>query len=436
MLTNLEQFERWAGPYAERAKHFVRKYGTEAAERFLAHEGHIRESDTYPIVAAIIEEMFGLDYDGTLSKSLGGDMAQAIARRFDPTHKISQDSYAFLTVLWARWCHRKTGRHVYEVSPALAEKLAHTELRGLKCDDIRLPFSNIFICTPPESGITLWNHDRKDWYPATGVYITEGVSATSKEELELYRKTPSLVMAKNLFNPPAFWGPTIGEGGDGVRSWSLTYCGKGERDTDIDFTTLHFSVPLIPGVFLDKVLKTSAQYMADQMVGNVRWPKEFIKDKVGLWWRKLFDWAMNVVMYATWPDSEVEDLVLNPEARKLIEQLKKHPKDSHKHERARKRLSEIQPQRRVYLGRQTVKLDQPIPKPKESEPRGPINVRTLVQGHWRRVAYGPESALRRWSWIHPFWRGKEGLLVSNPRHIVMGEKEKELPGEEIKKENL
>ena len=53
-------------------------------------------------------------------------------------------------------------------------------------------------------------------------------------------------------------------------------------------------------------------------------------------WRQLFTLVMNTVIYCTWPDAELRQ-VQNPEFTKLQEQMKKHPKGSHKYERTRER---------------------------------------------------------------------------------------------------
>jgi hypothetical protein len=48
---------------------------------------------------------------------------------------------------------------------------------------------------------------------------------------------------------------------------------------------------------------------------------------------------------------------------------------------------------------------------RRSEPK----VTTLVRGHWRHQAHGPQHALRRLQWIQPFYRGHGPLLVRPTR---------------------
>jgi hypothetical protein len=119
-------------------------------------------------------------------------------------------------------------------------------------------------------------------------------------------------------------------------------------------------------------------------------------------WRTLFRFVLNVVLYITWPDSRKEYVVGNPEARRLSEQMRKHPKGSGKYERAKAQLKGVQQQRRVYLGRGIERLAENIGTGTQ---RGPVTVRTLVAGHWKTQPYGPKSTLRKTIWREPFWRG-------------------------------
>ena len=45
-------------------------------------------------------------------------------------------------------------------------------------------------------------------------------------------------------------------------------------------------------------------------------------------------------------------------------------------------------------------------------------VRRLVRGHWRRVAHGPQAALRRFQHIAPYWKGPEEAEVFGSEYKI------------------
>lgn len=82
------------------------------------------------------------------------------------------DQYStLLSMLWQMECHRRAGEKVYEVSPGLADRLAKTELRGLRTPDLKLPFKNIYLQVPAEAGLSIPN-------PVTGDHEVEGIYVT------------------------------------------------------------------------------------------------------------------------------------------------------------------------------------------------------------------------------------------------------------------
>lgn len=56
----------------------------------------------------------------------------------------------------------------------------------------------------------------------------------------------------------------------------------------------------------------------------------------------------------------------------------------------------------------------------KSEPGGEgrhLSVRFIVEGHWRRQAYGPKRQYRRPTWIAPHWRGPEDAPLHVPDRV-------------------
>lgn len=288
--------------------------------------------------------------------------------RTDPNLNASWVSSSIIN-LWQYQCHRKAGEKVYELSLGLGERLLKTELRGLNTTDLRLPFRSIYLVIPPELGLKLVNE-------VTGEHDLEGVYITEYE-----------------FN--------------GLRKWKLLFWGppNANSSNEFDDTIFHFSVELPEGLTLEQAVENSEAFRRD--IGT-RLSAKFYLDH----WRQLFSLVMNAVVYCTWPDAETRE-VQNSDWLRLQEQLRKHPKGSHKYERTRERLRQTPQQRRIVLG-PTVKRFEGGSSAGGASPL----VRTLVSGHWQRFAYGPGRSQRKWGWREPFWRGPEEGPESNPRRVL------------------
>lgn len=283
--------------------------------------------------------------------------------------------------LWQYQCHRMAGERVYELSVGLGERLLHTELHGLATDDLRLPYRSIYIVVPAELGLTLENE-------RTGTHALEGVYVTEYEH-------------------------------GGLRKWKLLFWGPpNERSQhEHDDTLFHFGVDLAPGKSLDEALDESELFRRKDTTPGTDVSRKYYLDQ----WRRLFTLVMNTVVYCTWPDAELRQ-VQNNEFTKLQEQMKKHPKGSHKYERTREKLRGTPQQRRILLGPTVAPLGtlNCCGEKTGLAPHGPLSVRTLVSGHWKRQPYGEGRALRKWIFIEPFWRGPEASPESNPRRVLEG----------------
>lgn len=280
--------------------------------------------------------------------------------------------------LWHFALHEKTGLRVYELTTGLAQKLYHTEVRGLSTDDLRLPYQSIYIVMPPPTermNLKLSN-ELTGAHDLGGVYVAE----TTHNNVRVWKML--------------FWGPP-----------------NEKSKSEYDDALFHFTVKLPEGMDLADALDLNEKETANNAATShsARFYQEF--------WRPLFKLVMNVVVYLTWPDADVRQ-VENSQYTKLHEKLKKHPKGSNKYERARQELREVPQQRRILLGASVRHL----PAEGPSDPGSPLTVRTLVTGHWQRFAYGPGRTERRWGWREPFWRGPANGVESNPRR-VLGTKE-------------
>ncbi|MCY1003916.1 hypothetical protein OWM54_42910 [Myxococcus sp. MISCRS1] len=247
--------------------------------------------------------------------------------------------------LWFRLSYERAGRHDYEVAPGLAQRLRHTELRGLTTDDLHLPHLCLLLRVPLEAELTLPDGDGS-LLPVTGMLLAE--------EPEPARCWRICVEARRP---------------DGIRTLNL------------------FSVGLAEGRTLEEALSEHTAKTGESTRGE---------------WRSLWDWAMNVVLYST-NDGLREEVWGNREARQLRDRLEKLPKGE-KRDKLRGKLREMDPQRRVILGRSVPLLDTPGAP---TSTAAPLLVRVRVSGHWRRQPHGPGRGERKKIWVQPYWRGPD-----------------------------
>lgn len=285
---------------------------------------------------------------------------------------------------WQRLCHRKTGRRVYELSEGLADCFKYTELRGVSSDDLRLPYSNIYIAVPPQAGADFF-YDGSKKCGLVGMYITESPRSLNMDGSE-----------RN------------------GRSWRL--CAIGEPDGYLsdglpNWLTFTFDLLLTPGKKVTECLDDRQEFLDQQMPEELRYIYR-AQDGLAPKWQQLFMLAMNVVLYATHhPEADVFEEASNKQWRQMKARLDKLP-PGQKKDRLREELKGVDPRRRIYLGRGVKRMSEGT-----GESR-PLHVRTLVQGHWRNQTHGPKHSLRKLMWINPFWRGPMEVEESNPIRVV------------------
>lgn len=268
--------------------------------------------------------------------------------------------------------HRACGRKVFDVSPALAEKLLHTELRGLTADDLKLPYPAVYIAVPKNTGLQIWNEE-SGWHRVIGLYLSEDTNHRSQ------------------------------------RCWRFLICGEPKpREVvpgvvDSNDALVYFYVALPAGLPLSETIALAHEEANRDTEAQVKhhYPSGFEKmlDK----WEGIFRWAMNVVLYTSWEGAEKEEVTANETAKRILEEMSKLPKDSKKRHRLSDRLSQMHQLRRIFLGRSMT-----------THAGWELTVRVLVTGHWRNQPYGAGSLLRKLIWIEPYWKGKEPDSAATP----------------------
>jgi hypothetical protein len=267
--------------------------------------------------------------------------------------------------------HVRAGKRVYTVSDGLAAKLRETELRGVDSDDLNLPYRSIYVCTPPAAGLKIWNVN-SGWHEVEGVYITED--------------------------------PKVA----GSRGWRLLVVGASKTEAINgweDDAIVFFHIPLVPGQTVEECLG----WLNEDKGNNFGKNKEV--------WRDIFSWVMNLILYCTWTEPKPESWMANEQARHLWSRIQKLPRGQ-KRERLKASFRELDPQVRYRMGI-AVRRHQPIVGTRgENGHSSQRQIQTLVAGHWRRQAHGPERQLRKWLWIEPYWRHLDGTPEEDRCHEV------------------
>ncbi len=309
------------------------------------------------------------------------------------------DLLVMMTTEHQMLCHERAGKRVYDVSPALAEKLAHTELRGLGTEDLRLPYESVYIITPPNAGLRVYNYET-GWHQCVGMYVTEDRHVTFDEAEHV---NPVIGVLEKDNNEV-----------DTARGWRFLVCGEALKPRVEDLETIgsndalsFFHVFLPEGKSVEKAIAdTTARTnrdLARMPIGSF--------ERMQFEWERLFTWAMNAMLYATWTEPG-EHWIANREARQLWERMKKLPSNSRKRGNLSKRFQKLEPRRRIILGRGVSASSSGSSEGTGSK----VTVRTRVTGHWRNQAYGPGWQERKIIWIEPFWRGPEDGIVGPSTH--------------------
>lgn len=258
--------------------------------------------------------------------------------------------------------HSRAGRQVYEVSAGLADRLRHTELRGLHADDLQLPHPSIYIKVPPAADLKIWN-EISSWHDVVGIYVTED------------------------------------DMGD-LRAWRFLVCGEskpialGNGIVDDNDALVYFHIPLPKEMLLKDALLLCDEHTKSDMMKNASAGKTFNKNEDE--WRNIFQWAMNVVLYATMEGAELEKYYANRDYAHLHARRQK-AKSPQKRKRINDQIRSLDPIRRIALGR-SISINRE---------GWELTVRVRVDGHWRNQPYGPGRMYRRRQWIEPYWKGPE-----------------------------
>ena len=267
------------------------------------------------------------------------------------------------------------GRKQYVVSQGLSEKLKKTVLKGYPSKSFKLPYWSFYI-------------DLRT-YGKFGQWGLEGAIVRSVWGGEAFQI--ALIVDKDTGEFPRM------------------------IQIDAGFETLEEA--LEAAFSRGKLYKTEAEVHPElrEKYKDGQIFKDVAKD-----WRELFSYIVNVVLYATMPDCESEFQYYDPRYEKTLKKLRKHSKGSQKHQKAKAKLGKIDRAGYDYLGG-SIRVDRSVDREssRESQETGrKLTVRSLVSGHWRDQPCGVGLKDRKRIWIEPFWRGPEGVPITQRTHSL------------------
>lgn len=261
-----------------------------------------------------------------------------------------------LMVAWQVIKYENAGERTYVASQGLSRQLLATELRGVRCEDLRLPYPSIYIAVDEGLGFTVYNQVT-GVHPLYGVYVTEDESG-----------------------------------------WRLMLCGSGRGEDD---ALTHFHVNLEHFDTVDESLAALREHVMKKDSGWARvrgFGDEYVGGLIDNWF-SVFRWVMNLVFYVTHvePGDHVE---ANRELSRLRERARKTT--GKKRERLLERARSLPSQRHIIVGKSVSGRGMPA---NTGEARTLLR-KTLVAGHWQRYAVGVGRQERVWKFREPFWRGQ------------------------------
>lgn len=314
----------------------------------------------------------------TLTSRLGYT-ASVEAGNFADAERTHGQVKTLLNHFWHQARFKANGKRVYTVSPGAAQRFLLTELRGIRGDDLALPYPSIYIEIPRELGFKIHNVLSGD-HPAVGVWVTETIAL-------------------------------------GSRTWGFCIEGAptGMRTVD-DGALAHFFLPPLDERPVDDILADMAEHFRahgeERRVALNLSPDGSELDD----WLAVFRWVLNLTFYVTRPGfDDLEHVELNPEAEALWRRIQRAPQGK-KRERLKERLRGVERRPRIYIGGK-IALDTDLPRRVGAVGKA-LAVRTLVAGHYQRYHVGAGRTETVWKYRAPFWRGPEGVESQKTHHIA------------------
>jgi hypothetical protein len=307
---------------------------------------------------------------------------------------VNVDDMFMLTWMMCRYLD--TGRKHYEVDDDLALKLLHTELRGLRGQDLRLPYETVCIKVPPS--VTIVMKDEVPWQKITSVVIAEEPEGSAEVTNIVGGYDPATKSAfHQLMGKPTY-----------VRAWRVSMFGEafmpsGDRIQSQERDAFYrFSMQLFDEKPLDEIMEFAICHNSEATRPM---------------WIEGFRWALNVMIYATSVEHG-ELFVKDKKAAAMVKRAEQAMEGSKLRRNLLTAAAQLEPGQ--YRRLKDVVTDRAkLPADSSGIPNGrTLSVRTRVTGHWRRQVCGAGRALRKLTWIEPFWRGPMFGELGSGTHVL------------------
>lgn len=327
----------------------------------------------------MVKDIIGyLDGEPSMTKVLADKNIGAVQRYFSDTlgdSNLSIRVHQAIRYAFHVRSFEMEGCRTYRVSAGLSDMLDSTILKGLNCEDVRLPYKAMSVEAPPVPKFKLWNVS-SGWHDFEGAYIFEDYCSLPHDR-QMYDSYEEIQAA---IEP--------------IRSMSVMFTGHSKKGAHpMDDAVFSFAIKLPDGVKLDDQVDLAANTFS------------LDKDNNNTPWRDIFRWLLNVVIYATWPDCEREHVWVDGNARKLWQRVQKA--SGKKRSKLAQRLKEMNQSKVIYLGG-SIKLDRSTGGSDGIGRDGkPLSIRQKISGHWKNQACGEKRSKRKLIWVEPYWRGPE-----------------------------
>ena len=247
----------------------------------------------------------------------------------------------------------------YEVTDGIAEMLLNTKL-NIDRSIVQSPFKEIIIKVP--SGLlNVHNHD-------TGPHDLECIYVNFNEEP------------------------------DGTKAIKCMAVGRSNNDDPYDDAIFYFRVDLEPGLVIDSMKKSIAEWRQEPNFNEITSEKDVEV------FPRFFQFTLNVLLYLTSHDCDIRKFQSEYPG---LEAKLKGLKNPAKIRKLQKRMDKITKYPYYVIGSniQISKEEQMLYSAIKGS--GKHSVRYPVGGHWRMQPFGPKLANRRAMWIKPHFRGPE-----------------------------
>jgi hypothetical protein len=305
----------------------------------------------------------------------------------------------------AMYWFKASGSKAYRVSSGLQWMLENTELRHYPCNELRLPYPVIYLSLPPKYRIY---NDITGWHLSSGMFVVEDNNTVPR----CWR----LILLAKLNDESA------DEWDDAIYHWMVHL-----DDTLTVEDSITKSIEVVreqnkTGSYeRDLILKDGTKTTLTSIIPNDGkdevWFSAFEEMKQTL--LPLFQYVMNVVLYATLPDADIQFADASSEYAALRRRALQE-KNKRKRKELNSRVNAIGPHPRIILGG-SIRVSRETKEAREvglNEGRKQ-QVRSLVSGHWHRYWIGPkdEQTLIK-KWLKPYWRGPEAAPLTQKEHVL------------------